>query len=136
MRLEALCSEVHTPPLEPVALPLVRDAGGIWRSDWAALLPALTDPKVDDLAARSRLLHDTLAQALCAQALAVRRETGVGRVGLSGGVFQNRTLTEQARVLLAAEGFEVLMPQRLPVNDAAISFGQLIETIAVLEQCN
>jgi hydrogenase maturation factor HypF (carbamoyltransferase family) len=33
--------------------------------------------------------------------------------------------------LLTAAGFDVLIPQRLPVNDAAISFGQLIEAIAV-----
>jgi len=29
------------------------------------------------------------------------------------------------------EGFEVLIPQRLPVNDAGISYGQLIEAAAV-----
>ena len=52
---------------------------------------------------------------------------------LCGGVFQNRLLTEQAEALLTAAGFEVLIPQRLPVNDAAISFGQLIETIAAEE---
>jgi hydrogenase maturation protein HypF len=51
-------------------------------------------------------------------------------VGLSGGVFQNRILCEQAQTLLCAAGFEVLIPQRLPVNDAAISFGQLIEASA------
>jgi hydrogenase maturation protein HypF len=42
-------------------------------------------------------------------------------------VFQNRVLTEQVHGLLTEAGFEVLIPQRLPVNDAAISFGQLIE---------
>ena len=118
---------------EPVALPLERDAAGVWRSDWAPLLPMLKDTQLDP-AARARRFHATLAQALCAQALAVRGETGVARVGLSGGVFQNRILSEQARTLLTAAGFEVLLPQRLPVNDAAISYGQLIECIAVVEE--
>ncbi len=133
MGLEALCHEAGTAarPVEPLALPLRRDARGIWRSDWAALLPALMGMQVDP-AARARVFHATLAHALCAQAMAVRDETGVMRVGLSGGVFQNRILSEQVIALLRAEGFEVLMPQRLPVNDAAISLGQLTETIAVL----
>jgi hydrogenase maturation protein HypF len=55
----------------------------------------------------------------------------VRRIGLSGGVFQNRVLTERAQALLMDEGFEVLIPQRLPVNDAGISYGQLIEAAAV-----
>ena len=42
MRLEALCEEDAAPP---VALPLTRDAGGIWRSDWAPLLPMLLDAR-------------------------------------------------------------------------------------------
>ena len=133
--LEALCHEqgpAVARPGEPCALPLLRDAGGVWRSDWSALLPRLMDMNADP-AARARVFHATLAHALCAQAIAVRRETGVMQVGLSGGVFQNRILSEQAMRLLRAEGFEVLMPRRLPVNDAAISFGQLVETIAVLE---
>jgi hydrogenase maturation protein HypF len=65
------------------------------------------------------------------QAIAVREDSGVARVGLAGGVFQNRVLTEQVRALLTAAGFEVLIPERLPINDAAISFGQLIEAAAV-----
>jgi hydrogenase maturation protein HypF len=131
--MEALCNEPALTPAEPVTLPLVRDAAGVWRSDWGALLPMLKDTQLDP-AARARRFHATLAQALCAQALAVRGETGVARVGLSGGVFQNRILSEQARTLLTAAGFEVLLPQRLPVNDAAISYGQLIECIAVVEE--
>jgi len=130
--MEALCHEPAMASVNPIALPLVRDAGGVWRSDWAALLPMLKDTQLDP-AVRARRFHATLAQALCAQARAVRDETGVVRIGLSGGVFQNRILSEQVLALLTAAGFDVLLPQRLPVNDAAISFGQLIESIAVIE---
>ena len=81
-------------------------------------------------AARASLLHASLAQALCEQAVAIRHQSGVARVGLSGGVFQNRILTERVQVLLKAAGFEVLIPRCLPVNDAGISYGQLIEAAA------
>jgi hydrogenase maturation protein HypF len=126
MLLEALCRD----PALPVALPLAQDASGLWRSDWAPLLAALLDTRVDP-AVRASMFHATLAHALCGQARAVREESGVSRVALSGGVFQNRILSELAESLLTAAGFEVLMPQRLPVTDAAISFGQLIETAAL-----
>jgi hydrogenase maturation protein HypF len=84
-----------------------------------------------DVAVRAALFHASLAQALCEQALAVRNHSRVTRVGLSGGVFQNRNLTERVQALLTAAGFEVLIPRRLPVNDAAISFGQIIEAAAI-----
>ena len=126
MRLEALCLDAAP----PVVLPLAQDANGLWRSDWAPLVAALLDTRPDP-AVRASTFHASLAHTLCAQALAVREASGVSRVGLSGGVFQNRTLSEKARSLLTAHGFEVLMPRRLPVNDAAISFGQLIETAAL-----
>ncbi|MEP6548915.1 MAG: carbamoyltransferase HypF [Gammaproteobacteria bacterium] len=122
MRLEALCEDEAA----AVPLPLARDSNGIWRSDWSVLLPLMQDASLTP-AVRAAVFHSSLAQSLCRQALAVREHTGVARVGLSGGVFQNRVLSERAQTLLRAAGFEVLMPQRLPVNDAAISFGQLIE---------
>ena len=80
---------------------------------------------------RAGCFHDSLAAALCQQAVAVRGETGVSRVGLAGGVFQNRRLTERSVDLLTRSGFEVQLPRRLPLNDAAISFGQLIEANAL-----
>jgi len=129
MRLETLCSDAESEG-EAVAVPLTRDPSGIWRSDWSALLPTLLDTGVDP-AARANAFHSSLARALFEQAVVVRRQSGVTRVALSGGVFQNRILTERAAALLTAAGFEVLIPQRLPVNDAAISFGQLIETLAI-----
>jgi hydrogenase maturation protein HypF len=125
MRLEAMCGDM---PL-PLPLPLARDELGVWRCDWAPLVPVLLDERRAP-AARAALLHASLAQALCEQAVAVRNHSGVERVGLSGGVFQNRMLTERVQVLLKAAGFEVLIPRCLPVNDAGISFGQLIEAAA------
>ncbi len=122
MQLEALCRDAAA----PMALPLDRDASGIWRTDWAALLPALVDTHATSgarAACFTRVWHRRCAgrRSRCARKLAWRR------VGLCGGVFQNRILTEQVQVLLTAAGFEVLIPERLPVNDAAISFGQVIE---------
>lgn len=125
MRLEALC-EYDVPPQ---VLPLTRDPLGIWRCDWAPLLEELLDHGATP-AFRAARFHASLAQALCNQALKVRSETGVSRVGLAGGVFQNRVLTEQAQTLLNEAGFDVLIPRRLPPNDAAISFGQIIEATA------
>ncbi len=129
MRLETLCSDAVA--CAPILMPLDRDPGGTWRSDWAALLPPMLDTRVDP-AARAALFHASLAHALCKQAMAVRAQAGVDRVGLCGGVFQNRVLTEQVQALLTAAGFEVLLPRQLPVNDAAISFGQVIEAVAFL----
>ncbi len=68
-----------------------------------------------------------MAHGLLQQALVVRSEYGVNAVSFSGGVFQNRVLTERAIALLDSAGFEVYLPEAIPVNDAGISFGQVIE---------
>ena len=46
------------------------------------------------------------------------------RIVLSGGVFQNRRLIEAVAAGLRAAGLRVLVPERLPVNDGGISYGQ------------
>ena len=55
-------------------------------------------------------------------ALAATHGTEV--VVLSGGVFQNRRLLESVWAGLAAAGLRVLVPERLPVNDGGIAYGQ------------
>ena len=59
-------------------------------------------------------------------------EFNITRVGLAGGVFQNRVLVEHVLRELAAAGFTAFLPERLPVNDAAIAFGQIVEAQARL----
>jgi len=128
MRLEALC----LPNLDfatAVELPLTLDESGVLRTDWEPLLPVLLDHSRSKTS-RAQTFHASLALALCRQAIEIRRKTGVGIVGLGGGVFQNRVLTELIVRSLAQEGFLVRLPVKLPVNDAAISFGQIIELAA------
>lgn len=125
MQLEALCRAKR----EPVPLPLEKDPDGIWRSDWAPLLDVLLDER-RGATERAEIFHSSLAHALHAQAKLIRYDTGVQQVGLCGGVFQNRVLTEQVIDLLSADDFKVWLPVRLPCNDAALAVGQVAELAA------
>jgi len=111
---------------EPVPLPLCRDGGGIWRTDWAPLIAHLL--RQDVTACRLAAdFHATLAHALVAQARAVAEEAPFDAVGLTGGVFQNRRLAEAAVAGLAAAGWQVFLPEALPANDGGLAFGQIVE---------
>ena len=123
MALEALCRE----RAQALQLPLI--AGDILRTDWAPLLDLCRDENVDP-SRRAEIVHASMAQALLDQAIALRERHGIARVGLSGGVFQNRFLTEHVMALLAGADFDVFLPLALPCNDAALSFGQAAEVAA------
>ncbi len=74
----------------------------------------------------SSRFHSSVAHMMVACAEAVRTETGIGTVGLSGGVFQNATLTTAARHRLEQRGFRVLTHRQVPPNDAGLSLGQTV----------
>jgi hydrogenase maturation protein HypF len=126
VRPEPVEGPARVPTAAPTPLPLERDPTAIWRTDWTPLLPMLADDTVP-VAERAARFHLSLAQALVDQAQQLRAQTGIRTVGLTGGVFQNRVLAEAAIELLEAAGFAVHLPRRLPVNDAGLSFGQVIE---------
>lgn len=129
MWLEALCKVRR----EPIPLVLAVDDAGILRTDWAPLIDMLKSAD-EPVAVRAERFHASLAHALLAQARAVRRAQGVTHVALTGGVFQNAVLAEHALELLTADGFFVHIPLQIPVNDAGISYGQLIEAGSQLMQ--
>lgn len=54
----------------------------------------------------------------------LRAESGLNRVALAGGVWQNEILLEGALAGLKARGFEPLWPRRTPFNDGALGLGQ------------
>jgi hydrogenase maturation protein HypF len=114
---------------KPIPLPLAQDGSGLWQSDWAPLLPMLMDhTHAPD--ARAACFHASLAHALLEQALKLRELSGIHEVGLTGGVFQNRLLAEMAKALLEQHGFKVHLPLHVPVNDAGVSLGQVMEFLS------
>ena len=54
----------------------------------------------------------------------IRRETGFERVVLSGGVFQNRLLSEMIYTGLTDLGLHVFTHRLVPPNDGGIALGQ------------
>jgi len=128
MLLEAAASDASA---SSIAMPLAADDDGIWRGDWAPLLPMLLDAGLP-VAERAACFHTSLAQQLVDQACRVREQVGDFTVGLSGGVFQNRLLTGLAMEGLQQAGFEVHMPLQVPVNDGGICLGQMIEAATAM----
>jgi len=126
MWLEALATDDAN---EEAALPLREQTGEILRIDWAPLVAAITDKRMS-IAARATKFHMTLARTIAGVARHLRAEIAFDTVGLTGGVFQNRRLTQLAAEELGRAGFEVCLSERIPCNDGGLAFGQLAEVSA------
>ncbi|WP_353570463.1 carbamoyltransferase HypF [Candidatus Albibeggiatoa sp. nov. BB20] len=122
MWLEALCEDDE----EFIALPVTHNAQGLWEMDWSPLLNYLLDGQIS-IARKATCFHNSLAHGILSQVNRVTSERRINQVGLCGGVFQNRYLTEKVTSLLEQQDIEVYFPRNLPCNDASISFGQIIE---------
>jgi hydrogenase maturation protein HypF len=70
--------------------------------------------------------HRTMAAATLEVCRTIRGTTGIGRVCLSGGVFNNTLLTSDLVARLEAVGFEVHLPREAPVGDGGIALGQML----------
>ncbi len=77
----------------------------------------------DEISAR---FHHTLAVMTVDTCTRLRNETGINTVALSGGVFQNRVLTETTIELLTNAGFTPLTHSLVPPNDGGLALGQAV----------
>lgn len=68
--------------------------------------------------------HATMVKTLLETSRILKQKTGLNRMILTGGVFQNRILLANLWRELANVGFEVLVPSAAPVNDGGIALGQ------------
>jgi hydrogenase maturation protein HypF len=66
--------------------------------------------------------HNTLAEMI----VGVAEHFGEERIGLTGGCFQNRYLTERAVIRLRQAGFAPHWHERLPPGDGGIAVGQVL----------
>ena len=78
--------------------------------------------------------HFTIADILAKQCQRVRKEAGLNRVVLSGGVFQNRLLLKNLFQLLIRSEFRVYINHKVPPNDGGLSLGQAAVASAQLNQ--
>jgi hydrogenase maturation protein HypF len=74
----------------------------------------------------SRRFHLTLIEILSRVTGEIRSETGIEKVVLGGGVFQNRTLLTGMEERLQGEGFQVYSKALVPSNDGGIALGQAV----------
>jgi len=70
--------------------------------------------------------HHTMAEIIAQVCKLITKDTGIKRVALSGGVFQNRLLLKLAAAALQKEDFKVLTHHLVPCNDGGISLGQAV----------
>ncbi|HEY4358542.1 MAG TPA: carbamoyltransferase HypF [Acidobacteriaceae bacterium] len=68
--------------------------------------------------------HNTLVAVVVDVCSRMRRATGLSRVCLSGGCFQNVRLLCGCLYALRVDGFEVFFQQQVPANDGGIALGQ------------
>jgi len=76
------------------------------------------------IAVISARFHNTIARLGLDLAERIRQQTGITKVALSGGVWQNLRLLETATTLLEENGFQPLIHRQTPPNDGCVAFGQ------------
>jgi hydrogenase maturation protein HypF len=69
--------------------------------------------------------HNTVADAAFQMARKIRSDTGLKKIVLSGGVFQNKYLVEVLENKLVKDNFAVHTHGKVPCNDGGLALGQL-----------
>ena len=70
--------------------------------------------------------HNTVAEFTLNLCMKIREDMNINKIALSGGVFQNKYLTEKAIFLLKDKGFKIFSQRKVPPNDGGISLGQAV----------
>lgn len=79
--------------------------------------------------------HVTIAEMIKKICLRLKKDTGINKVILCGGVFQNRLLLSLSTKLLLERGFKVFTHTELPNNDSSLSLGQAVIAGLRSEKC-
>ncbi len=73
----------------------------------------------------SSKFHNTIVQIILETVKAINKKTGINKVAISGGSFQNRILLAKTEVKLTQLGYTVYSQSNIPSNDGGIALGQL-----------
>lgn len=134
MALEILAEPVFDKTLSGYPVEISRVDGVLrltWPLLWQSLLADLKRGVAKEMVAAR--FHRGLADAIVALAINLSQDYQCTSVILAGGVFHNRILSLSVSVGLVEAGLRVLLPQNYPVNDGAISLGQLLVALNQLK---
>ncbi len=100
--------------------------GGLHQIDFSTMFPAILQDLETGVstAAIARRFHASVAQASVETCVRIAGDSGLDRVVLSGGVFQNRLLSEMVYTGLTNQGLHVFTHRLSPPNDGCIALGQ------------
>lgn len=106
----------------------IREESGAWIIDTRPMFLALVQDIREGVhtGILSHRFHLGFVDVLARTAELVRGRTGLDRVCLSGGSFQNCFLSEHLQKRLEAAGFQVFTHAEVPCGDGGISLGQAI----------
>ena len=98
------------------------------RFDWRPMIRALTEERQTgaDVPVLAAKFMNTLIEMAAEQAADTAEKTGIRRVVLSGGSFQNQYVMQRLPNRLYARGLEVYHHRRVSCNDEGLSLGQLM----------
>ncbi|WP_064697638.1 carbamoyltransferase HypF [Rhizobium aegyptiacum] len=122
MRLETLAGpqmETATPfdMLSPLDASIIS-----WHRLWHCVLHELK--RGADAGHLSARFHQSLIKIVSDMAIHQHNVTGIDRIALSGGVFQNSLLLQGVHAALEKHGLQVLVHHSVPANDGGIALGQ------------
>lgn len=125
MRLEALAM-TWSQPVGP--LPVRLSDESLMRINTVGLVAALVELRLQGHAPAeiAAIFHESLAVAIVSTCSAIAVRTGLQRVALSGGVFQNALLLERTLHLLAEGELTAYANEAVPANDGGVSLGQAL----------
>ena len=112
------------------------EENGLLRFDWRESIRAIADDQsrgIDRGVIAARFMN-TLADMGVRQCIRAREQSGLERVVLSGGSFQNMYMMHRLPEALRRAGFTVYHHRRVSTNDEGISLGQLLVARTVLER--
>jgi hydrogenase maturation protein HypF len=90
------------------------------------LLPSIDDIINDKKSKNDKafIFHNTLAKGIVKMIEIESQKSGIKKVGLTGGIFQNLLLLKLTKDILQKRNFKVLTHSKIPSNDGGISLGQ------------
>jgi hydrogenase maturation protein HypF len=109
----------------------IRDFYDVDLSDGISFLPAIRQICADlshgvSSGIISARFHNTVAEASYQEIKKISRETGIRKIVMSGGTFQNKYLFEMLETKLRKNNFVPYSHEKVPCNDGGLALGQLV----------